>query len=219
METLDGNVQKCWVCGKDATRARYEFGQKDDYAREKILGGKWYRCYCEECFIKEYESEQEERKEYIRLKKREMFRKACNILENQNVNMYRYKEAIDAVEEVVEEKPDKFDSSYEVLAAIILVHNRIYAKMQYKVGPYQVDFLLPDKLVVLEIDGEYHHRLRKAKDMERDDYLKKRLGPAWQVIHVPTSLMDKDARRLPIAIDKVLDYRAIGKVNWRELYK
>ena len=181
-------------------------------------GSLLFRCYCKECYEKERVHQNDERKLYVRLKKREMFRKACDILEKQGVDMYRYKDAIDAVSEVVDEKPDKFDSSYEVLAAIILVRNHIYAKMQYKVDRYQIDFLLPDMLVALEIDGE-RHRYSKVKDSIRDEQIKKTLGPHWEIVRIKTDYLEKKAALLPVAIKRVLDARCDGKVNWREIYK
>lgn len=159
-----------------------------------------------------------ERKQYIKLKKREMFRKAVNLLEKQHTNMYEYQEAIEVVWDFLEDNVDKFDSSYEVLTAIVLVQNRIYSKMQYRVGNYQVDFLLPDYLVVLEIDGE-RHKHKKDYDSVRDKEIKKMLGPHWEIIRIPTERLDMNAKKIPEAIDKVLEYRETNHINWRELYK
>jgi very-short-patch-repair endonuclease len=163
------------------------------------------------------EQEEAELNEYVRLKKREMFKKALAVLEKQSADMYEYKEAIDVVDDYLSEHPDKFDSSYEVLAAIVLVHNRIYSKMQYKVGRYQVDFLLPELFVVLEIDGERHVH-KKAYDTKRDIQLQQMLGDGWDIIRIKTDYLDKDAKKLPDAIRKVVEHRQAGKVNWRQLY-
>ena len=206
---------KCWICGKTATTTR-----------PVLIHGMWdtpelsekRRCYCDSCFKEVRTKEIEERKTYIRLKKREMFRKAITLLEEQNTNMYEYKDAIEVVSDFIEDNVDKFDSSYEVLTAIVLVHNRIYSKMQYKVGKYQVDFLLPDMFVVLEIDGE-RHRHKKDYDSVRDKEIKKTLGSHWEIIRIPTDRLDKDAKKIPEAIDKVLEYRETNHINWRELYK
>lgn len=193
----------CWICGETATTTRPIF---DGLGWKKPEPSEYHRCYCEKCLSTLVKTESEERKLYIKLKKREMFRKACKILEGQDTNMYEYKEAIEVVREFVETNPDKFDSSYEVLTAIILVHNRIYSKMQYKIGKYQVDFLLPDLLVVLEIDGE-RHKHKKDYDSARDRFIKKELGPHWEVIRLSTDNLDKNAKKIPEAIDKVLEYR------------
>ena len=173
------------------------------------------RCYCDKCLKEIIEKESRDRAEYVKLKKRAMFVRACKKLENQNTNMYEYKEAIDVVEDFIENNPDKFDSSYEVLTAIILVHNRIHTKMQYKVGKYQVDFLLPDLLVVLEVDGE-RHKHRKDYDSARDKFIKEELGPHWEVVRINTENLDKDAKKIPEAIYKVLEYRETKHINWRD---
>lgn len=204
---------KCWVCGDEATKARisWENGYWDEPEPTK-----YHRCYCDKCLGEVIKKEKEEHALYIKLKKREMFRRACKILENQNTDMYEYKEAIEVVEDFIEANPDKIDSAYEALTAIILVHNRIHAKMQYKVGKYQVDFLLPDYLVVLEIDGE-RHKHKKDYDSVRDKEIKKTLGSYWEIIRIPTEHLDKDAKKIPKAIDKVLEYRTTNHINWRTL--
>lgn len=208
---------KCWNCGANATETKaftYDWIFKAPEPREV---SPYVRCYCDKCAKEVEAKEKEERELYIKLKKREMFRKAVRILEKQDTKMYDYKDAIEVVEEHVENHPDKFDSSYEVLAAIVLVHNRIYSKMQYKIGRYQVDFLLPELFVVLEIDGERHVH-KKAYDTKRDIQLQQMLGDGWDIIRIKTDYLDKDAKKLPDAIRKVVEHRQTGKVNWRQLY-
>lgn len=205
---------KCWICGKEATKTRQMERKWGELFEVPV--STYSRCYCDKCAEEVAEKEKKERELYIHLKKREMFIKACNILESQHTDMYAYREAIDVVEEFVDEHPDKFDSSYEVLAAIVLVYNRIYCKMQYKIGSYQVDFLLPDDCVVLEIDGERHQH-KKEYDSQRDRRIKKELGPGWDIIRINTELLDQNAKKLPDAIKKVIDYRETGHVNWRSV--
>ena len=204
----------CWECGKVAHRTRITEYDGFSYTEKPI--SIWNRCYCEECKAKLDKQEKEEMELYIKLKKKEMFLKACCLLEKQETKMYEYKDAIEVVREHLEKNPDKYDSSYEVLAAIILVHNRIYTKMQYKVGKYQVDFLLPEWLVVLEIDGE-RHKHRKEYDTKRDIYIQNALGEGWDIVRIKTDYLDMNAKKLPEAIEKVIDYRQTGKVNWRAL--
>lgn len=198
---------KCWICGNEATETReaVQYGE----VRHILPPSLYVRSYCSKCRKQVDEQEKADRDEYIRLKKNEMFLKACNILEKQGTNMYLYKESIDVVHEHIKKHPDKFDSSYEVLTAIVLVYNRIYSKMQYKVGPYQVDFLLPELFVVLEIDGE-RHKNRKGYDSRRDEYIRNKLGAGWDIIRIATDNLDKNAKALPEAINKVIDYRQTG---------
>lgn len=204
----------CYICGKQATETRPHLDGRT-WVTPKL--SKYRRCYCKECLKSEEEKTAEERKLYVKLKKREMFRKAVKLLEDQHTDMYKYKGAIEVVRDFLEDNLDKFDSSYEVLTAIILVHNRIRAKTQYKVGRYQVDFLLPDMMVVLEIDGE-RHRHNKDYDSARDREIKKILGSHWEIIRIPTDRLDTNAKKIPEAIEKVLEYRETNHINWRSLY-
>lgn len=198
---------KCWICGKEATETRVIHAEYGTVVN--VPCSEYVRCYCSECRKAVDEKEKSDHETYIRLKKHEMFLSAVGRLEAQNTNMYEYKEAIEVVEDFLNQNIDRFDSSYEILAAIVLVQNRIYSKSQYKIGPYQVDFLLPDKKVVLEIDGE-RHKHRKKHDSTRDLYIMKELGLDWNVLRISTELLDMNAKRLPSAIDKAIKYRTTG---------
>lgn len=215
---------KCWECGKIVEQeVKHSEIPEGVIIPEEFLASLpsepsfWYRCYCDECYKRVYEEEKRDIEEYIRLKKKGMFRRALRILEHQATDMYDYKDAIKVVEDFLNAHLDKFDSSYEIVAAIVLVKNRIHSKMQYKIGKYQVDFLLPEWYVVLEIDG-VHHKLHKKADSNRDAYIKRALGNPWEIVRIKTDYLDMNAKALPDAIQRVLQYREEGKINWRELY-
>ena len=214
---------KCWECGKITEDIRYSLVPLDIVIPEEIEipisdePNQLCRCYFPECAKKVYEEEKADIEAYIRLKKKAMFRNGLRLLEKQGVDMYDYREAIDVVEEHIKEYPDKYDSSYEVVAAIVLVKNRIRAKMQFKIGKYQVDFLLPELYVVLEIDGAWHKQ-HKRHDRNRDAYIREQLGQAWEIIRIKTKYLDMNAKHLPDAIYDVLQYREEGKVDWKRLY-
>lgn len=202
---------KCWECGKPATHRR-RIGTLPLWADGnvefiRLAQDRHQRCYCKECFEAQAKKLREENELYIKLKKRRMFETALDIMEHQRTKIYDYQEAIKSVQEFVEENPDKFDSSYEILAAIVLIKNRIRCKMQYKVGPYQVDMLLPDLFVALEIDGD-RHKYNKKRDSERDMEIKMMLGSDWEIVRIKTEYLDEHADRLLDAIKKVCDYRA-----------
>lgn len=211
---------KCWECGNKATKTRNLSVPHRMYGEviypEAVPNSK-QRCYCDKCFVKHMKEVREEEALYIKLKKKRMYEAAVDKLEHQKISFIDYEEAIKAVGEYVLEYPDKFDSSYEMIAAIILIHNRISCKLQYKIGSYQVDFLLPELKVVLEIDGE-RHKYKKEYDNQRDECIKRQLGKEWNIIRIPTELLDKHADRLYDAIEKVLDYRDTGKIDYRSLY-
>lgn len=205
---------KCWKCGEEATLTMNTSGNEGVLGWYRITANKHMRSYCDKCFDEKYQQDKEENELFIRLKKKRMFETAVSNLEKQNIDIYEMKDAIDAVEEIVEEKPDKFDSSYEVMVAIILVHNRVRCKMQYRVGKYQVDFLIPELMVVLEVDGE-RHKHRKAYDSIRDEKIVKALGNGWHVVRVTTDMLDMNATRLLKAIDKAVDYKETGVYTTR----
>ena len=201
------NEIKCWCCGKTATKT----------SRNGNFLNVSYRCYCAECFKEVTETDKRENEMYIYLKHKRMLLSALTILENQNTNMYQYKEAIEAVSEHLEENPDKYDSAYEVLAAIVLIQNRIRCKPQYPIGRYHVDFYLPELRIILEIDGD-RHKYNKTKDSKRDATIKNLMNGQVDIIRIRTDFLDSNARKLPEAIEKVHKYHCDGHINWKELY-
>lgn len=191
----------CWECGKTfKANATYR------------------RCYCDVCSPKHKDEIENNRKQMVYLKKFFMLERAMEILEKQSYDFNKHREEIKAVQDKFWDDPDKFDSADEIVTAIILVEHRIYAKLQYKIDRYQVDFLLPDYHVILEIDGD-RHRYNVGRDSVRDEAIKYILGDDWEIIRIPTKYIETDASKLIIAIDKVLEARENnGKVNWRKLY-
>ena len=201
------NKIKCWCCGREAVKT----SRRGNFLSEN------YRCYCPDCFRIVTETEEHENQLFIYLKHKRMLLSALTILEDQKVNMYKYKEAIDVVTEHLENNPDKYDSSYEVLAAIILVHNRIHIKPQYEIGRYHVDFFLPEMNIILEIDGD-RHKHNTGKDTKRDVAIKNIMNQQVDIIRINTDYLDENAQKLPEAIKKVHQYHQEGKVNWKKLY-
>ena len=204
---------KCWICGSPDVVGHLTV--KDGSFVEAQHQERW-RCYCKECKKKtdaEYDALKEE---YVRLKKEVMFENAIETLEGQSINIYDYREAIDAVHDYIRSNPDKFDSSYEVIAAIILIHNKVQCKPQAAIGRYRVDFMLPDEYVILEIDGE-RHKNNKYRDSERDRAIKEELGEFWEIIRIDTDLLKTNAKELVRAIRKICEYRIFG--NHGDIYR
>lgn len=208
----------CWNCNTVINECDAYFYEFSQYLGEEPIKMElpYGRKYCKDCFEKIQKQEAIDFETYIKLKKQVMFKKACRLMEKQSIKMYDYKEAIEVVENFLTKNPDKFDSSYEVLAAIILVNNRIYSKMQYKIGRYQVDFLLPEIGVVLEIDGE-RHKHHKQYDSNRDKFIKKELGYGWDIVRIKTEYLDMNAEKLVDAINAVVEYRETNHIPWRKL--
>lgn len=207
--------RKCWRCGGAATTYHIEHTGRTEngsFYRARAEDQQRWRGYCEKCHAEATKEMRETRAELARLKKRVMFENAMQTLEGQAIDMYELREAIDAVEGFLQENPDSFDSAPEIVAAVILIHNRVRCKPQYKVGGYLVDFLLPDEMVVLEIDGE-RHKTRKAYDSKRDKRIKQILGPDWEVIRISTDYIEQNAKQLVTAIRKVCEFRIFGNTQ------
>lgn len=203
-------MKKCWVCGAD--NADYSFDvdiwRPDDELSDKVLERERLkrkdinsnndvsmRCFCKECYHRHIEAINRQRNEYVLLKKKLMLERAVRCLEKQAVDIYKYKDIISDMEEYIEENPNKFDSSHEMIAAIILIDNEIKSKMQYKVGNYRVDFLIPEYKIVLEIDGGLHKNTL-YHDNQRDIELRKILGMDWEVVRIGTQYIEQNARAL-----------------------
>lgn len=188
-------MPKCWKCGNA------EIALNESYVYDGMQ-----RCYCKDCLAEVSGQYKNDLKEYIRLKKKLMFERAVRIMERQSLDIYDYQEAIQAVEEFAREKPDKFDSAYEMIAAIILIDNEIECKLQQKVGKYQCDFCIPSMKVILEIDGERHDH-KKRYDSARDSEIMATLGSGWNIVRIKTDYLDQKAELLVEAIKAVVAER------------
>lgn len=201
---------KCWNCEEyfeydlDEEWNQYVsicMSQSYDYKKEWDTKPEepWKRVYCSCCAQKCKEEAEETKRIYISTKTKMLLERAITFLERQKIGIYEYEEAIKAVSEYAEEKPEKFDSSYEMIAAIILIHNRVETKLQWKVDKYTVDFCLPELKCILEIDGERHEH-RHLYDSNRDIKLRQILGAEWEVVRIPTQYLEKNAKMLLPAI-------------------
>lgn len=211
---------KCWVCGKpNAEYTRHitaEYNLYDNITIRDAVKEEHQRCYCEKCFKAVTANLKEENKQFTLLKRRRLYERALDSMERQKIDFYEYEDAIKTIGEYNEENDGKFDSSYEIMAAIVLIQNHYHIKPQAKIQRYQVDFMLPDDKLILEIDGERHNS-KKGYDSVRDEKIRNELGKDWEIIRIPTELIDQNVTKLPKAIEKVLDYRDTKKINWRSL--
>lgn len=194
---------KCWNCNKKINidlRSTWA-DSKGYYNRESMNppDKPWKRFYCESCAKETTEQFEQEKQVYVRLKNKMLFERAIKILETQKMDFYKYEEAIKAVYDFSQESPEKFDSAYEMIAAIILINERIQTKLQYNIGRYRVDFFLPDLKCILEVDGERHEE-KLLEDSNRDIKIRAELGAEWEIVRVPTEYLELNAKMLPKAI-------------------
>ena len=150
---------KCWICGKpnaDVTRnITAEYNLYENLTVAKAVKSEHQRCYCKKCFDEMKERLKQENEQYVLLRRKRMFERALDTMERQKIDFYKYEEAIKTIEEYNVENDKKFDSSHEIMAAIILIQNHYHIKPQAKVGRYQVDFLLPEDKIVLRRGGGF----------------------------------------------------------------
>ena len=193
-------MKPCWNCGKEAVvfPPVYFYSYGNAFRDEKQQRG-----YCEECAKLVTEQHSHNKQMYLMLKKKLMFERAVRILEHQNLDIYDYKDAIKAVEEYSSEHPEKFDSSHEMIAAIMLVDNELGTAIGKSIGNYRVDFFIPDLKAVLEIDGE-RHRSKQYYDNERDIELRKMLGSNWEIVRIKTEYIEQNAEMLVEAIKTII---------------
>ena len=200
----------CWNCGsEDGAPHLQQVGDRFTHANVEAKRQERWRHYCPACKAEKNARMQETQRVFSKARKEIMFERAQQILEGQRSDMYELREAIDVVGEFVEAEPDRFDSAYEMVAAIILIHNRVHCKPQQKIGKYQVDFILPEEFVVLEIDG-YQHENRVCFDSKRDREIRRELGPDWEIVRIATKYLDQNAAKLVEAIHEICDRRAFG---------
>lgn len=211
----------CWQCGKpvainfDTYVNERKMEREEDYRfaedvlRERAnrkgivvekgdeLKTNFYarRMFCDKCFEKREKELSVRREKYSKLKKSLMLERAVRLLEGQEIDIYSVKDIIDQMEEYVVTTPEKFDSADEMIAAIILVDNGIKSHMQYKIGNYRVDFLIPSEKIALEIDGE-RHMTKAFQDNQRDIDIRNELGPDWEVVRIGTEYVEHNAKML-----------------------
>lgn len=205
-------IVKCWECGK-----QFEYniltdwsGFAENFYIDKDGKGKvssapdkvWKRVFCEKCKITQEKKLAETKEQYVHTKMILMVERAISALEKQSIDFYEYEEAIKAVSEFAIGHTDKFDSSYEIVAAIVLIHNRIHIKMQYQVGNYRADICLPEQRCLVEVDGE-RHDYKSLYDSNRDVKIRQALGAEWEIVRIPTKYLDKNAKVLPQAIEAI----------------
>lgn len=188
------NKYVCWDCGRDKTYIEMTDGLRIQDKKENVG-----RFFCKECYEKREKEREADLAEYIRLKTKLSLERAVRKLERQSIDIYDYKDAIEAVAEFAGERPDKFDSADEIIAAIILAENEIETHIHYKVGDHEVDFYLPGLKAVLEVDG-YLHAYKKEEDSRRDKEVRAMLGEEYEIVRVKTKYLEENAELLVEAI-------------------
>lgn len=168
------NNYECWYCNNEVPLRQEP--QK--------------RVVCDKCFGVVDEEKNEVIKEYNRLKKVVMFENAINLLEKAKLYMHEYKKSAGKVYASLISSKFDYKSSHEVATAIILHDYNYEFKVNHSILNYKVDFYIPELKVCLEIDGRLHKH-SKLYDNSRDIEIRNELGKQWEVIRIPTALIEK----------------------------
>lgn len=160
------------------------------------------RTYCPECEKYVEHRLGELRTKYTEIRKKLMCERALRILEDAGVNMYSYIDIGNIVYNAYSLDMIELLSADEMVAAMVLEHSGIYYEANKKVGPYTVDFYIPEKKIVLEIDGD-RHKMRPLEDNRRDLNLRAILGAEWEIVRIETRLLEMNPEKLPEAMEAV----------------
>ena len=183
--------QKCWCCGKTISQDEYD-GQT--------------RRFCEACYGKHSENYKPVVTEYLILKNKIMFERAMREMEKACADMTRFKKYAIAVMNHSRDNPELYLSSDEMIAAVVLLEAGYDIKMNYKVGKYKVDIMIPELNVCFEVDGELHKH-KKAEDGKRDVEIRHILGKEWEVIRIPVKYIESQPEKIPEAIKAMYDQK------------
>ena len=137
---------KCWKCGADIKITVKEYNNPYKLITyDKQMNTKknmHKREYCKSCKAETEAQRKIENEQYIALKTKAMIERAIILMEQQNIDVYEYKEAINAVSEKFTKDSKKFRSADEIVTAIILIQHKIPIKANYKIGIYTADIFI-----------------------------------------------------------------------------
>lgn len=127
------------------------------------------------------------------------FDDAINRLKNQGIAIDEYSRHID----IARTREYLYGSVPETMVAIELLHRKLKIVPQAKIGNYRVDFAIPTLRLLVEVDG-YPFHADDIKTEQRDEEINLMTGRTWKIVHIPASLVSKDARK---AVDCILSNR------------
>ena len=177
---------KCWMCGK--------YIELEREPQERV--------YCPDCVAKAQKDHFDLLKEYSNIRKRIMYETALRKMEKAGMYMHEYAEIGPEIFAKYQSEDIELLSSDEMIAAMVLESYRIEYEVNKQVGPYKVDFYIPNLYVILEIDGD-RHAMSLVRDSKRDMRLREILGARWEVVRIDTKIFEMNPEKLPDAIDEM----------------
>lgn len=138
---------------------------------------------------------------YLKVRKEERFERAVERIEKMVEITQDYKVAINRANKYLHKK-GWFQSTEEIMVAIELLKNKVKTIHQQKINRYTVDFVLPDKKIILEVDGDIFHS-DLEREGKRDANILFAMGLDWYVVRIPTAKVNKDITKLMEEIEKI----------------
>lgn len=191
------NSYECWRCGKLI-----------EYKKEPLN-----RVFCPECYELNQQDKYQLLKEYGILKTKVMYENAIRIMEKSGMYMYEYHKAAETTLNQALGNTWAFESSHEMITAIVLNEFGYEFEPNYKIKSYRADFYVPELSVCVEIDGHLHDYKREY-DSTRDIEIRAVLGSEWEVVRIPTKYIEQNPPKIPEAIEALANKkRELRKQN------
>lgn len=108
------------------------------------------------------------------------FDKAVEEIRSQVSNFGEYERAI----EIARTRNERYASIPEAMVAIELIRLKYAITPQQPIGKYRVDFAIPKRKLIIEVDGNAFHSYEK--DMEREGRIQLMVGLDWKIVRVPS---------------------------------
>jgi len=93
-----------------------------------------------------------------------------------------------------------------------LIGNKIDYKKQLILGFYILDFVIPSKMISVEVDGGYHNN-QKIKDMMRDNFINKCGYTVIRINNDDVGLFNMDTIIKAVDYDNSVFRSSLGKAN------
>lgn len=174
----------CELCGRRIVRT--EYSRKRSYICD----------YCKGVIKKKKKTQMSEELKNIKTPKEMRFDRAVEKIRKQVKNFSEYEKAI----EIAKTRAEYYGSIPEAMVAIELLKLKYRIIPQQKIGKYKVDFVLPNKKIVIEVDGALFH---SKPNNDREATIQFSLGLDWKIIHLPAELIEKNIVKLKTVIEKL----------------
>ncbi len=108
---------------------------------------------------------------------------------------------------VAKTRSERYGSIPEAMFAIALLKNKYKIIPQQKIGKKKVDFAIPDKKLIIEVDGKvYHHS--ESEQLWRDWEIIQTIGISWTIIHISAEMIEENTENAVTYMETVYKSKA-----------